>query len=142
VDGGMGGAMPTPCSAVCEWEAACTLGTNCPTDCAAAYASSSACRGAVDAFDPCIEAHAGQCAEISSSCDTQRGAYSANCEAVPADGDSCSFAKDGACDDPGFCDAGTDRTDCASVNSCDLAYDGVCEEGNGCAAGTDTSDCS
>jgi hypothetical protein len=66
----------------------------------------------------------------------------AACRLTSGDGDSCIFAKDDSCDEPDFCAAGTDTTDCAAANSCVLAYDGTCEEGDACAFGTDTADCS
>lgn len=74
--------------------------------------------------------------------------------------DSCRWASDRACDEPGIgtgvCADGTDTTDCAPVawlrhrdNSCITAFDGVCNEpssaefqGDGrCEALTDTADC-
>ena len=65
--------------------------------------------------------------------------------------DSCQWANDGECDEPGIgtgaCEAGTDATDCTGVglNTCEWANDGECDEpniGTGvCAAGTDTGDC-
>ena len=66
---------------------------------------------------------------------------------------SCSWAFDGECDEPGIgtglCAAGTDTADCQGgelrANSCSWAFDGECDEpgiGTGlCAAGTDTADC-
>ena len=90
---------------------------------------------------------------------------------VAAGADSCPFAKDGDCDEPGIgsgaCAAGTDTTDCKAkeggagqsvppqgggvapppnaADSCPFANDGECDEpgiGSGaCSAGTDTADC-
>ena len=64
---------------------------------------------------------------------------------------TCQWANDGECDEPGIgtgaCTAGTDATDCAGVglDTCRWASDGECDEpgiGTGaCAAGTDTADC-
>ncbi|WP_343716339.1 hypothetical protein [Inquilinus sp.] len=88
--------------------------------------------------------------------------------AAPAGPDSCPFAHDGECDEPGIgsgaCAAGTDTTDCQAKqgaapatpaapakpgwgdDSCQFAHDGECDEpgrGTGlCSAGTDASDCS
>ena len=73
--------------------------------------------------------------------------------------DSCPYANDGECDDPGPCPAGTDTTDCASRrgeesgesaqndqpdDSCKYANDGVCDDDDPglCAPGTDATDCS
>jgi protease YdgD len=69
--------------------------------------------------------------------------------------DSCQWANDGECDEPGFgtgaCPAGTDRSDCYRImngredDSCQWANDGECDEpgfGTGaCTQGTDRSDC-
>ena len=72
--------------------------------------------------------------------------------------DSCPYANDGECDDPGPCPAGTDTTDCASRrgeesgesaqndqpdDSCKYANDGVCDDDDPglCAPGTDATDC-
>ena len=85
----------------------------------------------------------------------------AEAEAREADGqpdDSCPYANDGECDDPGPCPAGTDTTDCASRrgeesgesaqndqpdDSCKYANDGVCDDDDPglCAPGTDATDC-
>ena len=67
---------------------------------------------------------------------------------------SCPWAFDGECDEPGIgtglCDAGTDSADCSAgpfdpANSCVWAFDGECDEpgiGTGaCDAGTDAADC-
>ncbi len=73
---------------------------------------------------------------------------------VPGD-DSCAFANDKECDEPGLgtgaCRAGTDRSDCwrliAGVedDTCRFARDGECDEpgyGTGaCVQGSDASDC-
>ncbi|WJY20578.1 hypothetical protein QTA57_12090 [Fontisubflavum oceani] len=75
--------------------------------------------------------------------------------AAPALADnSCPWAFDGECDEPGIgtglCGVGTDTADCgggtaSGPNSCQWAFDGECDEpgmGTGlCAAGTDTADC-
>ena len=72
--------------------------------------------------------------------------------------DSCPYANDGECDDPGPCSPGTDTTDCASRrgeesgesaqndqpdDSCKYANDGVCDDDDPglCAPGTDATDC-
>ncbi len=69
--------------------------------------------------------------------------------------DSCRWANDGECDDPGLgtgaCRQGTDYSDCwrlatnSEDDSCQWARDGECDEphfGTGaCAQGTDRSDC-
>jgi len=69
--------------------------------------------------------------------------------------DSCRFANDGECDEPGFgtgaCAPGTDYSDCWRImtgqedDSCQWANDGECDEpgfGTGaCTQGTDRSDC-
>ena len=65
--------------------------------------------------------------------------------------DTCQWANDGECDEPGIgtgvCEAGTDASDCTGVglDTCEWANDGECDEpdiGTGvCAAGTDTGDC-
>jgi hypothetical protein len=70
------------------------------------------------------------------------------------DDDSCPWAFDGECDEPGIgtgvCLAGTDTFDCSWVrwgldDSCPWAFDGECDEpgiGTGvCLAGTDSFDC-
>lgn len=87
--------------------------------------------------------------------------------ATPTGPDSCPFARDGDCDEPGIgsgaCAAGTDTTDCkakqgaapaapaapptaAGDDSCQFAQDGECDEqgrGTGlCTPGTDATDCS
>ena len=58
--------------------------------------------------------------------------------------DSCEYANDDACDEPGLCPLGTDATDCAvsPANSCSFAFDGECDEPGLCPIGTDTADCS
>ena len=57
--------------------------------------------------------------------------------------DSCEYAKDNACDEPGFCPVGTDTSDCAvdPANSCIYSFDGECDEPGICTVGTDTTDC-
>ena len=69
--------------------------------------------------------------------------------------DSCRWANDRECDDPGLgtgaCTQGTDRSDCARLrsgvddDSCQWAHDGECDEPqfgtNACVQGTDRSDC-
>lgn len=69
--------------------------------------------------------------------------------------DSCQFANDRECDEPGFgtgaCRAGTDVSDCYRImtdqedDSCQWANDGECDEpffGTGaCTQGTDRTDC-
>ncbi|MCW5713030.1 MAG: trypsin-like serine protease [Bauldia sp.] len=69
--------------------------------------------------------------------------------------DSCRWANDGECDDPGIgtgaCQPGTDYSDCWRIvtdredDSCEFARDGQCDEpgfGTGaCTQGTDRSDC-
>lgn len=76
--------------------------------------------------------------------------------AAPASGDdSCQYANDGECDEPGAgtgaCRSGTDRSDCWRIltgredDSCEWADDGECDEpgfGTGaCTQGTDLTDC-
>ena len=73
--------------------------------------------------------------------------------------DSCDYAFDGECDEPTYCDYGTDTTDCSGSsssgygsgnntdyssgnNSCEYAFDGACDEPTYCDYGTDTTDCS
>ena len=69
--------------------------------------------------------------------------------------DSCRYANDNECDEPGFgtgaCASGTDRSDCWRImqgredDSCEWAADGECDEpgfGTGaCTQGTDVTDC-
>ncbi|MGV8841371.1 MAG: trypsin-like serine peptidase [Bauldia sp.] len=69
--------------------------------------------------------------------------------------DSCRWANDGECDDPGIgtgaCQQGTDYSDCWRIvtdredDSCEFARDGRCDEprfGSGaCTQGTDRTDC-
>ncbi len=66
---------------------------------------------------------------------------------------SCQFAFDGDCDEPGrgtgLCTAGTDTADCSlpqGANSCQFAFDGECDHpgvGTGaCPPRTDVADCS
>ena len=64
---------------------------------------------------------------------------------------SCAYAYDGECDEPSYCETGTDTSDCSGgssggsssggSNSCQYAYDGECDEPSYCETGTDTSDC-
>ncbi|MBU2994264.1 trypsin-like serine protease [Octadecabacter sp. 1_MG-2023] len=78
--------------------------------------------------------------------------------ALPANAqDSCEFANDNECDEAryggqGYCDDGTDTTDCRLVSqgiaddSCQWANDGECDEfrygrGGACLDGSDTTDC-
>ena len=129
----------TACEAVCAWEANCTGDTNCPTDCVSNYAMSTQCGNASDGFATCIRTNTYDCDAVFALCDGERQHLAAACQMATAGSDSCAFANDGACDDPGFCAPGTDATDCD--NSCDLAYDGMCEEGAECAFGTDSADC-
>ncbi len=42
---------------------------------------------------------------------------------VPAADDSCRFARDGDCDTPGLCEAGTDSTDCSRTADTGLNHD-------------------
>ena len=69
---------------------------------------------------------------------------------LPVFHDSCTYAHDGECDEPRYCDYGTDSSDCAvHGNSCQYANDGVCDEEDlsdptapfVCSTGTDWSDC-
>jgi hypothetical protein len=62
--------------------------------------------------------------------------------------DSCTYANDGMCDEPQFCQDGTDSTDCATpdtpedgAGTCLYTSDGECDEIEYCATGTDTADC-
>ena len=59
---------------------------------------------------------------------------------------SCRYANDGMCDEPGLCQPGTDTTDCSGArggaNSCRYANDGTCDEPRFCDPGTDAADCS
>ena len=54
--------------------------------------------------------------------------------------DTCESALDGECDEPQYCAAGTDTTDCGD-DSCASANDGECDEPQYCDFGTDTTDC-
>jgi protease YdgD len=74
---------------------------------------------------------------------------------VPGPRDTCVWANDNECDEPGIgtgaCAANTDETDCRAIrsgadnDSCQWANDGECDEplfGTGhCVQGTDRSDC-
>ncbi|CAN0590647.1 unnamed protein product, partial [Laminaria digitata] len=55
--------------------------------------------------------------------------------------DTCASALDGECDEPQYCAAGTDTTDCGD-DTCASANDGERDEPQYCAFGTDTPDCS
>lgn len=67
--------------------------------------------------------------------------------------DICTFANDGACDEPFICDLGSDCTDCGGtpttptvgaddcVDTCRYANDGTCDVPYLCPTGTDCSDC-
>ena len=68
----------------------------------------------------------------------------ASCNGTDDGPDSCEFAKDGECDEPDLCRAGTDTTDCKpqrGPDSCEYAKDGECDEPDLCGIGTDTTDC-
>jgi hypothetical protein len=56
---------------------------------------------------------------------------------------TCSYAFDNECDDPGLCATGTDCSDCGGlcINSCTYAFDDVCDDPGACAVGTDCNDC-
>ena len=73
---------------------------------------------------------------------------------------SCQYANDNMCDEPYFCQVGTDTADCQGVvqgqnpppsatppsgqvgaDSCTYARNGTCDEPFFCQMGTDTSDC-
>ncbi len=66
---------------------------------------------------------------------------------VPSD--TCTYALDDECDEPRLCSAGTDATDCGSIqsyteqidDSCTYANDSVCDEPAPCQVGTDSTDC-
>jgi len=64
--------------------------------------------------------------------------------------DSCQYAHDGYCDEPRYCEYGTDSSDCSRHgNSCQYANDGKCDEEDlsdsgasfACETGTDWADC-
>ncbi len=75
--------------------------------------------------------------------------------ADPSCNDTCTYANDGACDEPYLCNDGTDCTDCADTpdmagfgemptdceNTCEFARDGYCDEPFLCSPGTDCDDC-
>ncbi|WP_052121695.1 trypsin-like serine peptidase, partial [Inquilinus limosus] len=78
----------------------------------------------------------------------------ADCAAFKIGNNSCRWAFDGQCDEPGIgtgeCDAGTDSTDCRPLStggndSCYWSHDDACDEpgiGTGvCPDGTDLTDC-
>eukprot|EP01048_Picozoa_sp_COSAG05_P000820 COSAG05_NODE_25_length_31349_cov_4.978560_15_plen_385_part_00 len=54
-----------------------------------------------------------------SCCTCREGAHcsevSVSCPQQPGGADSCRYAKDGECDEPRYCFAGTDTTDCAGI---------------------------
>ncbi len=70
-------------------------------------------------------------------------------------GDSCEFANNGVCDEPEWCDPGTDTTDCQQVceatwpmtittmskTCCPWSNNGYCDEPDYCYPGTDKGDC-
>lgn len=70
-------------------------------------------------------------------------------EPILVPSDTCTYALDGECDEPSLCSAGTDATDCDSIqpyiepigDSCTYAKDGVCDEPANCQVGTDATDC-
>jgi hypothetical protein len=105
-------------------------------------AANQACGDATASLAECLRAFGPDCSDIATKCSTDVNRRNAACRLTSGEGDSCIFAKDGSCDEPDFCAAGTDTSDCAAANSCTLAYDGTCEEGEECAFGTDTADCS
>ncbi|MGK9165033.1 hypothetical protein KXR53_01980 [Inquilinus limosus] len=111
----------------------------------------------------------GACAAGTDATDCKAKAGTGQAPAAPAapsaaGDDSCQFAQDGECDEPGrgtgLCSAGTDATDCSAAGgdapstgsggaatpaACPFTGDGECDEpgkGSGlCAAGTDAEDC-
>jgi protease YdgD len=121
-----------------------------------------------DCDEPGIGSGACAAGTDATDCKAKRGTSAAPATPVPAAGpgdDSCPFARDGDCDEPGIgsgaCAAGTDTTDCkpkqgpgqapaapkaGGDDSCQFAHDGECDEpGHGtglCTPGTDTADCS
>lgn len=62
---------------------------------------------------------------------------------------ACPDALDGQCDEPFWCDPGTDEIDCRDTSPapgpaaslCQFVDDGICDEPVFCAFGTDTTDC-
>ena len=71
-------------------------------------------------------------------------------ECARAQSNSCTYANDGECDEPGTwaagaasgitaCNSGTDYSDCN--NACRYRNDGECDEPNYCRSGTDCLDC-
>jgi len=86
---------------------------------------------------------------------TKPGAVSASPASQVQGDDSCRYANDNECDEPGLgtgaCEAGADHSDCWRVmsgvedDSCQWANDGECDEpgfGTGaCVQGTDRTDC-
>jgi hypothetical protein len=61
---------------------------------------------------------------------------------APPRDDSCEYALDSVCDEPLYCAAGTDETDCAAARgTCDWESDGSCDVPSLCAPGSDLLDC-
>jgi len=63
---------------------------------------------------------------------------------APPGPDSCQYANDNVCDEPTYCPAGTDATDCADpavASYCPYTGDGECDEVSYCPAGSDSADC-
>ncbi|MBI2894754.1 MAG: hypothetical protein HYY06_14460 [Deltaproteobacteria bacterium] len=62
---------------------------------------------------------------------------------------ACPDARDGQCDEPFWCDPGTDEVDCRDARAagsppaalCPFVDDGTCDEPVSCAFGTDALDC-
>ena len=134
-----------------------------------------------DAADGCPFARDGECDEPgigsgacnagtdTTDCKAKRGDLPVPASPTPPSGasnDSCPFAKDGECDEPGIgsgaCTAGTDATDCkahpagqtpavpappaaSGDDSCQFAKDHECDDPDGgtglCAPDTDVTDC-
>jgi hypothetical protein len=62
----------------------------------------------------------------------------------PPCADTCVYANNGECNEPGLCALGTDCSDCGILEPCDTCYwarNGVCDEPNVCPPGTDCTDC-
>jgi V8-like Glu-specific endopeptidase len=143
----------------------CTNGTD-------AFDCARLATGAVD--DTCVYANDNECDEPrfggtgvcrdgtdTADCQAQGDALDRLIDMVPDDvgarlgDDSCRYSNDGECDDgtfggTGFCDMGTDATDCRALamggdDSCEYANDNECDEpsigGGYCTSGTDTTDC-
>lgn len=166
---GFGGSDPACCSAgdpcawandnVCDcsgdfaWDAADCSTEPDPTTCAwpndgecdepdlcAVGTDTVDCGGTVDccaAGDPCDWAGDNVC-----DCGGELAWDAADCGVV-AGPDSCIFSRDGVCDVPVDCAAGTDTTDCSAAgpDSCQYALDNICDEPEFCVSGTDTTDC-